>query len=251
MEGGVPTLNRGSFRYPKYLDAVGRCCRLGVNGVIKAGQVFSGNPMKSHETEQERFWAGEFGNDYIDRNTGERMVTRSVVFWSRVLARLPKLNSVIELGCNAGLNLQALNRIDPSIDLVGYEINETAAEKCRSHGIARVEQGTILDPINEPAKFDLSFTRGVLIHINPDYLDRVYENLHTLSRRYVLVAEYYNPSPVAIGYRGHEDRLFKRDFAGDMIDRFGMTLLDYGFMYRRDNYFADDDVTWFLLEKRD
>jgi len=27
------------------------------------------------------------------------------------------------------------------------------------------------------------------------------------------VAEYYNPSPVAIPYRGHTDRLFKRDFA--------------------------------------
>jgi len=207
--------------------------------------------MTSHETDQEEFWAGEFGTDYIERNSGEAMVTRSVVFWSRVLARLPKLKSIIELGCNAGLNLQALNRIDPAIDLVGYEINKTAVDVCRSHNVARVEHATILDPIDEPEKFDLSFTRGVLIHINPDYLERVYDNLNALSSRYVLVAEYYNPSPVVIRYRGHDDRLFKRDFAGDMIDRFGMTLLDYGFMYRRDNYFADDDVTWFLLEKND
>ena len=27
-------------------------------------------------------------------------------------------------------------------------------------------------------------------------------------------------------------------------------LVDYGFIYHRDKYFAQDDVTWFLLEKR-
>ena len=54
--------------------------------------------------------------------------------------------------------------------------------------------------------------KGVLIHINPDELTRVYDNLHTLSARYVMVCEYYNPAPVVVNYRGIEDRLFKRDF---------------------------------------
>jgi spore coat polysaccharide biosynthesis protein SpsF len=67
----------------------------------------------------------------------------------------------------------------------------------------------------------------------------------------ILMGEYYNPSPTAIPYRGHADRLFKRDFAGELLDRFpDLRLIDYGFAYRRDPAFPQDDITWFLLEKR-
>jgi spore coat polysaccharide biosynthesis protein SpsF len=55
---------------------------------------------------------------------------------------------------------------------------------------------------------------------------------------------------VSIPYRGHEDRLFKRDFAGELLSRFGdLRLIDYGFVYHRDPKFPQDDITWFLLEK--
>jgi spore coat polysaccharide biosynthesis protein SpsF len=66
-----------------------------------------------------------------------------------------------------------------------------------------------------------------------------------------LVCEYYNPSPVSIPYRGHTNKLFKRDFAGELMDRYpDLQLIDYGFVYRRDPSFPQDDVTWFLMEKR-
>jgi spore coat polysaccharide biosynthesis protein SpsF len=64
------------------------------------------------------------------------------------------------------------------------------------------------------------------------------------------VIEYYNPSPVSVPYRGHNDRLFKRDFAGEMLNKYpNLKALDYGFVYRRDPNFPLDDVTWFLMEK--
>ena len=70
------------------------------------------------------------------------------------------------------------------------------------------------------------------------------------SNRYILIGEYYNPTPVTINYRGHDDRLFKRDFAGEMLDKHrNLKLVDYGFLYHRDNYFDQDDINWFLLEK--
>lgn len=114
--------------------------------------------------------------------------------------------------------------------------------------MAEIKQGSILEEIKD-LKVDLTFTAGVLIHINPEYLDNVYSNLVNGSNRYVLVAEYYNPAPTKINYRGHEDRLFKRDFAGDLIDNYGLKLINYGFVYKRDNWAPQDDVTWFLLEK--
>jgi spore coat polysaccharide biosynthesis protein SpsF len=45
--------------------------------------------------------------------------------------------------------------------------------------------------------------------------------------------------------------LFKRDFAGEIMERHPqMQLVDYGFSYRRDPNFPQDDITWFLMERR-
>ena len=86
--------------------------------------------------------------------------------------------------------------------------------------------------------------------INPEMLDTVYDKLYESSKKYILVCEYYNPSPVAIDYRGHSDRLFKRDFCGEMLDKYSdLKLIDYGFSYKRDPAFSQDDITWFLMEK--
>lgn len=202
----------------------------------------------SYQTEQEQFWAGEFGDNYIGRNESEALLYSKVAMWSQMLRSAHSVRSVRELGCNIGLNLLALKRMQPSLALSGIEINPVAAEQARQLGVAQITCGTILDEIqDEPV--DLTFTAGVLIHINPDQLDNVYRNLVNTSRRYVLVAEYYNPAPTAIMYRGHADRLFKRDFAGDLIEKYGMKLVDYGFVYKRDNWAPQDDITWFLLEK--
>jgi len=202
----------------------------------------------TYKTEQENFWAGEFGLNYIDRNNSEPLLYSKVAMWARMLQAAHGVHSVRELGCNIGLNLVALKRLQPTLNLSGYEINEEAAKQATDFNVAKITQGSILEDITD-SKVDLTFTAGVLIHINPDYLDNVYRNLVNGSNRYVLVAEYYNPAPTKISYRGHEDRLFKRDFAGDLIDNYGMKLVDYGFVYKRDNWAPQDDITWFLLEK--
>ena len=78
----------------------------------------------------------------------------------------------------------------------------------------------------------------------------MYSKLATATSKYLLIAEYYNPSPVSIVYRENDDRLFKRDFAGEILDQHPeFKLIDYGFVYHRDQNFPQDDVTWFLLER--
>ena len=64
-----------------------------------------------------------------------------------------------------------------------------------------------------------------------------------------MIAEYFNPSPITVNYRGEKKALFKRDYAGELIDRFHLKLVDYGFIYDRDNLIPMDNFTWFLLEK--
>lgn len=203
----------------------------------------------NYQTEQEKFWASDFGNEYLSRNEGEMLIASNIALFSKILSSAPNVKSVAELGCNIGLNLTALNRIYQKFDLRGYEINQLAAKVAADQKMAEIINTTIIEPLSNNKKFDLTFTKGVLIHINPEKLDAVYENLYNLSNRYIMVCEYYNPDPVAIEYRGHQDRLYKRDFAGELINRFKLKLIDYGFNYHRDSYFTNDDTTWFLLEK--
>lgn len=201
-----------------------------------------------YKTDQEKFWAGEFGFNYIDRNDSESLLYSKVAMWARMLHSANNVESIRELGCNIGLNLVALKRLNPKLNLSGYEINAEAARQASEFNVADIKKGSILEEIKDE-KVNLTFTAGVLIHINPDYLNKVYANLVNGSNRYVLVAEYYNPAPTQITYRGYTDRLFKRDFAGDLIDNYGLKLIDYGFIYKRDNWAPQDDITWFLLEK--
>jgi spore coat polysaccharide biosynthesis protein SpsF len=81
-------------------------------------------------------------------------------------------------------------------------------------------------------------------------LNLVYEKLYNSSKKFILIAEYYNPSPVSINYRGYDNKLFKRDFAGEFLKKFPETkLIDYGFCYKGDIAFPQDDITWFLIKK--
>lgn len=202
-----------------------------------------------YRTDQEKFWSGEFGDDYIERNKGEASIASNTALFSKILGSTNSISNVIEFGANIGLNLEAIKRLLPEADLSAIEINGKAVAQLKERGNINVYHSSILDfrPVEE---FDLVLIKGVLIHIDPDELQNVYELLFKTSRKYICVAEYYNPSPVEVRYRGHEGKLFKRDFAGEMLDQFPeLKLIDYGFAYHRDPNFPQDDITWFLLEK--
>lgn len=202
-----------------------------------------------YKTEQEKFWAGNFGDEYIDRNKSNELLAANLNFFTKSLKAADKINSVIEFGANIGMNLRALKLLYPEQVQKGVEINQAAADQLKEFiGNDNVHVGSILE-YNPETKVDLSLIKTVLIHINPEMLPDVYDKLYASSNKYILVCEYYNPSPMTVNYRGHNERLFKRDFAGEMLDRFNdLRLVDYGFAYKRD-VFSQDDITWFLMEK--
>ena len=206
--------------------------------------------MHKYKTPQETFWAGDFGNEYIDRNNGQELLKSNLRFFSVALKKASHISSCLELGANIGMNLRALKLLYPDIDLRAVEINPTAANSLSEFiGGDNVFRGSILD-FSIERQSDLLLIKTVLIHINPAMLQAVYEKMYRASSRYILMCEYYNTTPVTITYRGHQDRLFKRDFAGEILDRHkDLRLVDYGFVWKRDPYFPQDDITWFLLEK--
>lgn len=201
-------------------------------------------------TEQEAFWAGDFGNEYIKRNTDDRWLAANISLFCKALGHARNLKSCIEFGANIGLNLRALQALYPGMEQHAVEINQAAADKLGTVIAEKnVFRASILDFMPQRT-WDLVLIKGVLIHINPDTLGAVYQVMHRSSHRYICLVEYYNPTPVEVAYRGQTGKLFKRDFAGEILDRYpDLRLVDYGFVYHRDPNFPQDDSTWFLMEK--
>jgi spore coat polysaccharide biosynthesis protein SpsF len=205
----------------------------------------------TYVTEQEVFWAGDFGDDYINRNShdGDYDPTNLALF-SKILSHTSNIDSILELGANVGLNLKALNKLLPKAKLTGVEINKSAVEQLKNIPNTHAINESLLS-FTSKKKYSMSLIKGVLIHINPEELSTAYETLYNSSSDYICVIEYYNPSPIEIGYRGHQGKLFKRDFAGEIMDKYpDLSLVDYGFLYNKDNNFKFDDSTWFLLKKQ-
>jgi len=200
--------------------------------------------------ETEVFWKEEFGDDYHQRQkeTEVGSVISNIFFFSKILSKTQGVKRIIELGAGTGQNLDAINKLGHDLALIGVEINEQAALEIPCGFVFRQSIFDFEPPNYEHA--DLAFTKGLLIHILPDDLPEAYGVLYRSSGRYVLICEYYNPTPVEVEYRGHSGKLWKRDFAGEMMEKYpDLQLVDYGFTYHKDQS-PQDDLTWFLMEKR-
>lgn len=199
-------------------------------------------------TEQAEFWKGTFGDEYISRNNSNLLLASNLAYFSKIFESCAESpNSVLELGANVGMNLRALKLLFPKAELTGVEINEIAATKLQD--IADVVIESSIEKLQLDRMYDFVFTKGVMIHLNPESLPTTYEKMYQSSSRWILIAEYYSPTPTQVEYRGHKNKLFKRDFAGEMMEMFpDLKLHSYGFAYRNGN-FPQDDSNWFLLQK--
>lgn len=86
----------------------------------------------AYQTEQENFWSGDFGDQYIERNGNTReFVASAIGLFSRILCRTEGIHSVIEFGPNIGLNLKAIRLLLPHVGVAAVEINHKAVQQLR------------------------------------------------------------------------------------------------------------------------
>mgnify|MGYP003951945667 FL=1 len=202
--------------------------------------------MKHLKTEQEIFWETDFGNKYVKRNLkSDRIFT----IGKDLLNNKVIINEVLELGANVGLNLDAIKRVYPDVKTYGVEINKLA------YNIGKKKHKFYNKPIlnfKSKKKYDLVCSLGVLIHQNPKHLNAFYNKLYSLSKKYIYLNEYFNPTPVTIKYRNNDEKLFKRDFAKELWIKFPrLKLIDYGFHWKQDPRLKNccDNSNWFLFQK--
>jgi spore coat polysaccharide biosynthesis protein SpsF len=206
--------------------------------------------MNLYKTRQESFWAGSFGDKYQSRNIGKKIIASNYALFSKILSNVSvPLTSFIEFGAGTGNNLKVIQDLCPDAQMSALEINKKAVSYLKRLRFFEIFQQSLLTYMPKK-KYDFVLSKGLLIHINPDALPSVYNTIYKSAKKYICLVEYYNPKPIQITYRGYKNRLFKRDFAGEMLDRFpDLELIQYGFCYHRDSIFPQDDIAWFLLKK--
>ena len=201
------------------------------------------------ENEQQIFWSENYALDYIKKNsTFDRKLGISA--WQKMLEKPGTIGSILELGCNVGRNIDFLNEVLPEAKKSIVEISKPAFDYVKSeYELHNAFNGSIENAVFDET-FDLVFTSGVLIHINPDNLLQVMGSMYDFSQKYILIAEYFNRTPVMIEYQNQKDKLFKRDFGRLFVENFPVKLVDYGFLW---GFVYDeagfDDITWWLFEK--
>ena len=68
--------------------------------------------FNKYQTEQELFWAGEFGNEYIQRNQSQEILNSNIIFFKKALENTNNIKTCIEFGSNIGMNLKALREME-------------------------------------------------------------------------------------------------------------------------------------------
>lgn len=205
------------------------------------------------DTDPLEFWKDSFGDAYTDRNEyADWKVEDGVQVFQRILAGL-KIESVLEVGSNIGINLLALDRLfHGQIRLYAVEPNQKAFNLLTDNLQGKPARAWNCDASKLPladAAVDLAFTCGVLIHIPPARLVANTAEIVRVSKKYVLCLEYFSHTSTEIPYRGRTGLLFKRDFGGFYLDHHPqLRSINYGFIWQREFKYYDN-LNWWLFEK--
>ena len=183
------------------------------------------------QTRQMEVWRGEFGRDYTERNIFEDVDAFNRVFVERFGRSRDDLNQtfvghldrdirILEVGANVGNQLHALARMGFR-RLYGVELQRDCVNRAHSlFAELDIIEGSAFDLPFKDGYFDLIFTNNVLIHISPNDIDRVFDEMHRCTRQHIYGAEYYAENWQEVPYRGNNDLLWKADYASLMLERF-------------------------------
>lgn len=203
-------------------------------------------------------WAGAFGIEYTDRNTMtceemdamylERYGISRTQMNLNFLSDLQRNVKILEVGCNIGMELLFLQKMGFT-NLSGIDIQPYAVEEAKNRGL-NVIQGSASSLPFEDNEFDMVFTSGVLIHIPPEGLPKVMDEIYRCARKYIWGMEYHSPELSAIPYRGETGLLWKGDYSRMFLARFPnlFTTREQVYNYKTD---SNKDVMYLLVKGQD
>ena len=197
-------------------------------------------------------WTGTAGHEYIERNDfADYKLEQGVTAYKRILKGL-KFRSLLEVGSNIGLNLWFINEIfKGKKTLYAVEPFQEAFEVLLYQKYFNVRAANC-DGYKLPhkdASIDIVMTSGVLIHVSPENLKRMTDEIVRVSKKSIICSEYFSDKPEAIPYRGQTDILFKRDFGKFYLENYNLKCVNYGFLWSTELPIFDN-LTWWVFEKQ-
>tara|TARA_B100002052_G_C15855205_1_gene587115 strand:- start:666 stop:1283 length:618 start_codon:yes stop_codon:yes gene_type:complete len=194
-------------------------------------------------------WEKQFGNDYTDRKLEVHRTEGDLrkKSWSRIFEMVDDVDSVIEVGCNVGMNLEGIFHANNSLHITGIEPNKYALKKALKYAQGRYEVlgGNIFN-LSLKHNADMVITCTLLIHISPDQLLSAMNEIYMASNKYILIMEYYWPIVKEVNYRGLKEALWKQDYGAKFYNNFDVHLIETGYLDSRDGF---DRTTWWLFKK--
>jgi len=205
----------------------------------------------------------EYGHEYIERNNfAEYKLPLGVKAFKKILKNV-RFRSLLEVGSNIGLNLWYINELFKGKKILhAVEPFAEAYSILTSQPFFKLKKATNSDGFQLPykdSKIDVVMTHGVLIHVAPENLKRMTDEIVRVARKYVICTEYFSHEPCEVSYRGKENLIFKRDFGKWYLDNYpNLKCVSYGFLWQQD--YCDktqphpygtvfDDLTWWVFEK--
>jgi len=205
-------------------------------------------------TDQLDKWKSSFGDDYTTRNQlDDNNIQQRANFWNVILMHmagsLPK--TILEIGAGVGGNLAALsiiyNNLQLPIELMAIEPNLKAKEQLKNLQNTKIIEKDIFSIDAPNYNFDMVFTCGVLIHIEPIDLKQAMEEIYRVTKKYIVCAEYFSPTYDEINYMGQGNMLWKGDFGSYWLDNVPLRCVGYGFSWKKMS--GLDNLTWQIFEK--
>ena len=209
-------------------------------------------------TPQMKSWMGKFGAEYTERNNLSLEELDSLYIKNYGISRTALDNEfledaimsssrILEVGSNIGNQILLLQKMG-FYNIYGIELQSYAVElsKQRTNEINLIQGSAFNIPFKD-GFFDLVFTSGLLIHINPSDINRVLREIYRCTNQYIWGFEYWSDDYSEVIYRGNEKLLWKSDFVKLYFETFDDLVL---VKERKLKYINNDNIdSIFLLKK--
>lgn len=174
-------------------------------------------------THQRKTWEDEFGEGYLERNVYnpkelndfymKRFGITKDTMNDNFLKDIPKDAKILEVGTNIGNQIFHLQS-QGFTNLYGIEIQDRAINyaKHRTDNL-NIIKGDALDIPFKDNYFDIVFTHGVLIHISPENITKVIDEIYRVSNKYIWGLEYYADKYTDLDYHGQKNIMWKTNFS--------------------------------------
>jgi len=157
--------------------------------------------------------------DYVNNNYKEKTGLTEEEVFIEFFSDLDKDLKILEVGCNVGVKISMLQKMGFT-NLTGLELNKNAYEIAKKNYPDIEFINSDIEEYETDKKYDLVYTCGVLIHLNPAIISNVVKKIFSLSKIYIFGFESYSEKLQEVRYRENLHVQWKQDFLGVYMKNF-------------------------------